>query len=171
MGPFETGSRAALIFVFGLALLGKAKDRAAFDAFAQTLPSFGLPAGLPSRPAAAAVLLLEGAAVLLLVLAPLAGALASLASLALFTGGLAWAVRRGRPVSCRCFGASVSPVGPSQLWRNGSLLALTLVLLGHLLAPGAPAPLPQRLLALAVGGTAGLLVSRWDDLAYLVHGA
>lgn len=40
-----------------------------------------------------------------------------------FTVAIVVALRRGRRVPCRCFGASAVPVGPGHLARNAVLLA------------------------------------------------
>ena len=86
--------------------------------------------GVP-RPRAAAWLvpIVELMTAAALVLRPSIGASAAFALLAGFTVFLGGVVRRGAPVSCRCFGTgSDRPVSERTLGRNGLLMAMALVI-------------------------------------------
>jgi len=167
MDVLALGCRAALIVVFGLAVAGKLRGRASWDAFVVSLAALGVPSSWPAAPAAAAIVGLEAVAVLLLVAVPAPGLALAAGLLAVFTAALGLALRRGVRTPCRCFGASERPLGPAHLARNGILLALAVGgVAGATLSPGLPG-LQASISALLVGGTAGLLVARWDDLLFL----
>ncbi len=172
MDVLELGCRAALIVVFGLAIAGKIRSRASWDAFVQTLGAFGAPRSLPRAPAAAAIVGLEAAAAACLVASPALGHALALGLLAMFTAALGLALRRGERAPCRCFGASERPIGPGHLARNAALLAVALAGLGARLtgSPGA-AGLQETIAALLVGGVVGFLITRWDDLLFLFSAA
>lgn len=114
--------RLVLSAVFATAGVAKLTDptgtqRAAAD--------FGLPR--PVAPVLARVLPVVEIATALALLVPrwsLAGALAAMALLGVFTLGIAWSLSRGRTPNCQCFGQlHSSPVGLATLARNGVLLA------------------------------------------------
>ncbi|WP_244224336.1 MauE/DoxX family redox-associated membrane protein [Corallococcus sicarius] len=168
MSAVDWGCRLLLAVVFALAAGSKARSRESFKDFTRTLGSFGVPKALAGAPLAAAVVLAEALCVLLLLAAAPAGYALALMLLGGFTLGLVRAWRGAAPVSCRCFGASATPVGPGHLVRNGLLLSVgVLGALGH---QAGPAPLEAALLAGAVGGLAGVFVTRWDDLVFLLRG-
>lgn len=168
MDVLELCCRAALIVVFGLAIAGKVRGRASWDAFVQTLGAFGVPSSWPKAPAAAAIVGLEAAVAAALVASPAPGYAAALGLLAMFTAALGLAMRRGQRAPCRCFGASERPIGPAHLARNVALLAVAAAGLGARLtgSPGAVG-LQETIAALLVGGTVGFLITRWDDLLFL----
>ncbi|TNV46953.1 hypothetical protein FH620_41895, partial [Corallococcus exiguus] len=116
-----------LAMVFALAALGKARGRKPFEDFIQTLKSFGLPRALAGAPLAATLILAEAASALLLLVGMGAGYVLALLLLVGFTLGIAWVIRRGKKVACRCFGASNAPVSAAHLVRNGLLLTITVV--------------------------------------------
>ncbi|GAB3976601.1 MauE/DoxX family redox-associated membrane protein [Plantactinospora veratri] len=106
-------SRWLLVLVFLASAGSKLRGRASFRAFADSLRAMAL---LPSRvvgPVAVAVTTAEAAVPVLLVPLPVAGlttvgfALAA-ALLAAFTVAVAAVLRRGTPVSCRCFGEAAA---------------------------------------------------------------
>lgn len=168
MSAVDWGCRLMLAVVFALAVGSKVWGRESFEDFVQTLGRFGLP---KSWPLAAAVALAEALCVVLLLAAAGAGYALALAMLGGFTLGLVRVVRGGAAVSCRCFGASNTPVGTAHLVRNGLLLAVgVLGAFSHRAAAALPATLEVALLAGAVGGVAGLFVTRWDDLVFLIRG-
>lgn len=126
-----------LLLVFGAAAVGKVRTSASFAAFADAVVVLGR---VPVRRAGAvakAIVALEAATALLLLIPPLrsTGLLLATVLLAAFTTVVARALRLRAPVSCRCFGGSAGPVGPPQLTRNALLL---LGVLGA--APGALDP-------------------------------
>jgi thiol-disulfide isomerase/thioredoxin len=124
-------------FIIGVQLL-----LAGVFAFAGVAKLFDLPGsrramvdfGVPERAAPLAGLLLplaELATAAALVLNPSArwGAIAALALLLAFSGGIANAMVRGRAPDCNCFGQVHSaPVGPWTLARNAVLAGLALIL-------------------------------------------
>jgi hypothetical protein len=171
MTALALGCRAMLAVVMFAAVAGKLRRRD-FALFVDALRGFGVPAALarvPPRARAGAVVALEAAAAVLLVVAPAAGLVLSLGLIAMFTVVLRSAVRNGREVACRCFGASTAPVGVAHLVRNGLLLAVIGAgVAATALAAGAEVAPPERLAAIALGVLAGAAVTRWDDLVYLV---
>ncbi|GAA2235354.1 hypothetical protein GCM10010232_22600 [Streptomyces amakusaensis] len=161
-----------LFGVFAVALVGKARGRAAFQEFAASITALRLLPARVSRAAAVLVTAVEAAVVVLLVPSStvLAGfALAVLLLLAL-TGGIVLALRRGRSAPCRCFGASVTPLGPVHVVRN---LLLAVAGAGGLtaMAAGASAGWPPHpggsLIAAVSAAVVLLLVVRLDDLTAL----
>jgi hypothetical protein len=159
-----------LATVFALAALGKARGRKPFEEFIQTLEHFGFPRSLAGAPLAAALILAEAASALLLGAGAVAGYVLALALLGGFTLGIAWVMRNGGKVACRCFGASNAPVGVAHLVRNGLLLTVTVVgAVSHQAAPGGLA-VGMGVIAGTVGVLAGLFVTRWDDLVFLLRG-
>jgi len=172
MDVLDLGCRAALIVVFGLAVAGKIRNRASWDAFAQSLAATGVPSSWPKAPAAAAIVALEAAAAAFLVTWPAAGYPLAVGLLVIFTGALGLALLRGETAPCRCFGASERPIGPAHLARNGALLAVAIAGVGAtLLDSKGAAGLQSSIAALLVGGMAGLLITRWDDLLFLFTAA
>ncbi|NNB84689.1 hypothetical protein HJC10_24100 [Corallococcus exiguus] len=159
-----------LAMVFALAALGKARGRKPFEDFIQTLKSFGLPRALAGAPLAATLILAEAASALLLLVGMGAGYVLALLLLVGFTLGIAWVIRQGKKVACRCFGASNAPVSAAHLVRNGLLLTITVVgAVSHEAASGGLA-VGMGVIAGTVGALAGLFVTRWDDLVFLFRG-
>ena len=171
MTALALGCRAMLAVVMGAAAASKLRRRG-FASFVEALLGFGVPAALArGSPAglARAIVALEAAAAVLLLIAPAAGLALALALVAAFTVALYRVVRSGREVACRCFGASMAPVGVAHLVRNAVLLAVIGAgVAATVLAAGAAVAPPARLAAIALGALAGAAVTRWDDLAYLV---
>ncbi len=90
------------------------------------LRAFGVPRRA-ARPLAAALPIVEFAiaAVLLPTRTAVAGALAAVGLLVVFTGAVAHQLARGRRPDCNCFGRlQTKPIGPSTLVRNVVLLGL-----------------------------------------------
>lgn len=169
MNAVDIGCRWLVMVVLALAALSKAWGRRPFEDFIQTLERFGFPRSWAGAPLAAGVIAAEALSALLLLLAPREGTVAALVLLGGFTVGLARVWRRGDAVSCRCFGASNTPVGAAHLVRNG--LLLTVLVTGSLARQaGAADPSPEwmRVLAGVFGALAGILVTRWDDLLFLL---
>ncbi|MBE3008899.1 methylamine utilization protein MauE [Microbispora sp. NEAU-D428] len=107
--------------VFLTSAVSKLRGRAAYEEF--TVATRAL-ARLPARPVAALVVAAEIAVAPLLAWPPtvLAGFCVALGLLLAFTVAIVVALRRGRRVPCRCFGASAVPVGPGHLARNAVLI-------------------------------------------------
>ncbi|WP_354645353.1 MauE/DoxX family redox-associated membrane protein [Kitasatospora camelliae] len=170
MSVLVLGCRALLAVVFVVAVAGKARSRASVAAFTASLADFRwLPARLRS-PVAVGTLTAEAAAVVLLAVAARAGAAAVLALLSVFTVAT---LRAGRAADCGCFtsgraasGRAASGAG-AFLGRNALLAVAALAVVSGPDRPVAPAPGAVAVLA---GAAVGLLVTRWDDLAYLLRG-
>lgn len=163
MPILEALCRGAVFSVFAIALAGKlAAPAAARDAVA----GFGVPW---PRLGAALLLAGEACALVLLLVAPVAGYALVLALLVAFVAAMVRALRAGSRVSCKCFGASERPIGAAHLVRNALLIALaTTGLVAAALA--GTAPTATWALAAVLGAALGAVITRWDDLAYLVAG-
>jgi hypothetical protein len=169
LNAVDLGCRWMLVVVLALAALGKARGRRPFEDFIQTLAGFGFPRALAGAPLAVAVIAAEALSALLLLALPLAGYGAALLLLGGFTVGLVRVWRRGEAVSCRCFGASHTPVGVAHVVRNGLLLAvLVLGAVAHQAGAGRSLAVELSVLAGALGALAGFFVTRWDDLVFLL---
>ncbi|MEU0563638.1 MauE/DoxX family redox-associated membrane protein [Dactylosporangium sp. NPDC006015] len=148
MSYLSLGLLAALCCVFAASAWSKLRSRAAQQAFASSLRPVPLvPArhvgavAMAATVAEAGLVLGLGAAVaaiaagwpaarpLTVVMLALTGVL-----LAVFTTGVALAVRRGTRARCACFGAAERPLSARHLVRNGLLLAATAAAAG----PGRP---------------------------------
>jgi hypothetical protein len=155
--------RVLVALTFAVAAGGKVRR---FGAFAASLaPLSARPRNW--RPVAALVVAAEAATVVLVAVPPVAAAGLALAAalLACFCVGIAVALRRGRRVTCRCFGAAGGPLGRTHLVRNGLLLAAAASALPRATVP---APLAGSLPAVLVGAFLALLVIHWDELAGLL---
>jgi len=163
--------RTLLLGVFVAALAGKIRRRSTYRDFAKWVGTLGLVPRRLTAIAAASATAAEAAAVALLALpstVPVGFALAA-ALLAVFTAGVALAIRRGRRAPCHCFGASKTPLGAVHVVRNAVLLAvgcagLTLSTVGD---PDPAIHLAGVLLAVTVALLALLPVLRLDDLMAL----
>jgi uncharacterized membrane protein YphA (DoxX/SURF4 family) len=128
--------RAVLAGVFILSVVGKARGRGAFTAFAGAVRRIG---GVPDRlaaPAAAVVIVLETGIVVLLAVpgTGTAGFVAAGVALLTFTVVLTAALRRGTTGPCRCFGVADEPIAWRHVWRNAALTGCAAA--GAVLAPG-----------------------------------
>lgn len=107
--------------VFLMSAVSKLRGRAAYEEFTAATRAL---VRLPSRLVAALVVAAEIAVAPLLAWRPttLAGFGVALGLLVAFTAAIVVALRRGRRVPCRCFGASAVPVGAGHLARNAVLI-------------------------------------------------
>jgi hypothetical protein len=118
--------RGLIGLVFAVAVAGKVRGPAAYREFASWLAA--LPVPLARNRALPAILVAAEAAIVLLVAVPVgpaaatAGLALAAACLAVMTAGTVAIVRRGARVSCRCFGASQTPLGARHLVRDAILL-------------------------------------------------
>jgi len=150
--------------VFATSAASKLRGRAAFAEFVTATARIGGFRPDQARPMAMVVAGAEAAIVLGFITAALAASrvLAGLATagsallLAVFTGAIVRAMRRGAAVPCRCFGASKTPLGRRHLVRNAVLLVAAALGLATALAAGS-APVHPAGLAVAAG--AGVLVA------------
>ncbi len=141
------GTTAAVVLavVFALSALAKIRDpRSTAKAFEAI--------GVPNPESASRLLPLpELAIVVLLLVAPAAGAIAVLVLLAFFTTFLVGRIRAGVVAPCACFGAaSIRPISWLTVFRNLGLALLALVALTTL----RPAVPTLADVALVVGATA-----------------
>ncbi|SEG98045.1 hypothetical protein SAMN05444920_111168 [Nonomuraea solani] len=172
-----------LAAVFAIALAGKVRGRAAFDAYVSSIVALEILPRRVSVAAANALLAAEAVVIVLLALpwtVPL-GFAAAAGTLAAMIGGILVALRRGRRAPCRCFGASVTPLGRVHVVRNLVLAAAGGAGLAAWATAGAggaglaawavagpDAPHPAGVvIALVAAGVSALLVVRLDDLMEL----
>jgi peroxiredoxin/uncharacterized membrane protein YphA (DoxX/SURF4 family) len=170
VGSFLLGIRVVLAAVFAVAGTAKLLDR---PGTRRSLSEFGVPSG--ALPVAALLLpLLELATAVALIPPGSArwGALAALALLLGFIGGIANALARGEAPDCHCFGQVHSaPAGRGTLLRNAVLAALAAVVVlegpGPSITDWVSARTPAELVAVAVGAAAialaGLALRLWLD--------
>ncbi|MET8281755.1 MauE/DoxX family redox-associated membrane protein [Micromonospora sp. NPDC005174] len=122
------GVRCLLVMVFLTAVVGKVAPRGGFGLFVASIRDMRLlPVGL-ARPTALLVLAAE-CSVCVLLASPAAGVASiglGLATLLLIglTAAVVLVNRRVDAVSCRCFGASSSPLGARHVFRNAFLTVL-----------------------------------------------
>ncbi|MEV4412271.1 MauE/DoxX family redox-associated membrane protein [Catellatospora sp. NPDC049609] len=172
--PALAACRALLGVVFAVAALGKLRGRDRFAAFAATLTELPWLPARWHRTVAVAVVSVEIAVAVLLTAPPTvpAGFVLAAGTLAVFTTAVAHALRAGRALRCQCFGTDAGTMGTPQLVRNGVLL--TVASCGAVLAVlpgGTAADQAATVSAAAAGALAGLVLTRWDDLVYLVRPA
>ncbi|MEV5504764.1 MauE/DoxX family redox-associated membrane protein [Nonomuraea fuscirosea] len=152
-----------LATVFVVSAYSKLRSRAALRSFAATLGSLPGPIRFP---AALATAIVEVVAAAGLVVLPRAGLAAGGVLLVAFSTWIAVSLRGGRREPCRCFGASVTPLGPVHLVRNGLLLLV--VGLGAAAAfTGGPVTVAGLALAVPAGLVGAVLLIAFDDLADL----
>ena len=175
-------TRAALVLVFGLAVVGKLRSRRHYLSFVESLRPFVPARFVSARPAsaivsarpasavlsasAASMLTAEFACAVLLALPATSRLSHWLAAvlLAVVTGAAGWAVAARRPAACQCFGGTARPLGRVHVIRNS--LLLTLAVIGGLVDDG-PMHAGGVVLAVAAGAVGALLLIRMDDLLAL----
>ncbi len=164
------GLRGLLFAVFAVSVGGKLRSRAAFAAFGSAAGELTAVGRRFVPLSAAAVIVSELAVLAGLGFSSEVGIGFGLAAgvLAVFTGVLGTAVLQRRRVRCRCFGADGAVVGVRHLVRNGLLVGIAV--LGLFAGKAEPRHAGGFALAVAAGLVAGLILSRWDDLAYLMMG-
>jgi hypothetical protein len=167
MTTLEMSCRLALALVFLIAATSKTVRRGGLDGFARAIQGFGIPKRRVVV-VAAVVVAVEVSIMVLLALLPAIGYLVALFLLSGFTAVITRALRHGRSVACRCFGASETPISRSTVVRNAVLAVLAVAgLICRCMMPPAPIISPPWLAAL-IGLIAGLLLTRWDDLTFLI---
>lgn len=168
MFSVELFFRAFLFGVFLFAVLGKARGRAAFEEFARSIQGLKLTPRKWSAHLAALVVAAEAGVVVLLAVPGTVVAGFGLAAVLLIgmTGAIVVAIGKGRQAPCRCFGASVTPLGTAHVVRNLILLAAGAGGLAFAGSTGGAQPGPL-VLALAAAAVGVLLVVRADDLMAL----
>jgi peptidoglycan/LPS O-acetylase OafA/YrhL len=128
-------SDLALLFTFATALSSKVRSRSAFDAFAAGLREFGVRRRAQRRRLAAAVVLAEAVAIVLLVLpmqVPVeARELPAVLLLLVFSVAVGRVAARRGTVACHCFGSG-GPTRPgTHLVANLTLIALAVITMVH----------------------------------------
>ncbi|MFJ9588651.1 MauE/DoxX family redox-associated membrane protein [Streptomyces acidicola] len=172
MNYFAYGVRGLLTAVFLIAVVGKVGRAGAFSAFADSLRPLAAVSGAAVRAVALAVVAVEGAVCLALILpytpATQAGLLAATALLAVFTVVIARSVGRGTTVRCRCFGRSAAPLGRAHVVRNGLLASVAGVGAAAVVTgPAGGSDLGMATVAWCTGVIAGGLVTVVEDLVSL----
>jgi hypothetical protein len=84
--------------------------------------------------------------------------------LAVFTATQLLALRRGRTVTCACFGRADTPVSRTGIVRNAVLIALGLL---GALTTDRPGTTALALVCAIAGGVAGLIVASLEDIVSL----
>ncbi len=155
-------------------MIGKLRGRAAFREFAATTRVLLIASSPVSRISHATARVVGGAvvaaeaSVVLLLLVPGAGRIGlglAMVLMAAFGHGIAAAIRRGVRTSCRCFGASSTPLGARHLVRNAALFLVAAT--GLLIGPVGDADLAGLVVAGGAAAVLALLVVRLDDLVDL----
>ena len=170
VGSFLLGIRVVLAAVFAVAGTAKLLDR---PGTRRSLSDFGVPSR--TLPVAALLLPLLELATAVALIPPASarwGAVAALALLLAFIGGIANALARGEAPDCHCFGQVHSaPAGRGTLVRNAVLAALAAIVVVEGPGPSIPdwvsARTPAELVAVAAGAAAialaGLALRLWSD--------
>jgi hypothetical protein len=168
--------RCLIGLLFGVSAFSKVRDSVAFAEFttstrtllAGALPGHG-PHAMVERWLPSAVVLAEATVVALVAVPASVRFGFGLASVLLagFTLAIAVAIRRSVRTTCRCFGASTTPLGASHLVRNGVLLLVALT--GLTVGPGELARVDRAALIMTVGlaAIAVVVIARLDDLVAL----
>ncbi|MEV4176854.1 MauE/DoxX family redox-associated membrane protein [Nonomuraea sp. NPDC049709] len=157
-------SQALLATVFVVSAYSKLRSRAALQSFAATLRLLPGPARFPAAGATAAM---EVVTAVTLIVFPPAGLAAGGLLLIAFSTWIAVSLRRGQREACQCFGASVTPLGPVHLVRNGLLLLVIALGSVALMSPGGPVTVAGLALAVPVGLVGAILLIVFDDIADL----
>ncbi|OLF14208.1 hypothetical protein BLA60_03445 [Actinophytocola xinjiangensis] len=173
MQYWTIGVHSAVGVIFLVSSVSKVRNRAAFDSFVDSVRTMRLLGPAWSLPVAVAVVATEFLIWVLLAiparLVSAAGLVLAAGLLLVLAGAIAVAVRRGVRAPCRCFGGSVSPLGPWQAVRN---VVLASAALGAAMTGLTPGPTQPAGVAVAVvaGVVLGYLVAVSDDLIELFAG-
>lgn len=162
----DVACRFTIALVFVVSAASKLRAGADLDTFARSLRLFRLLPARWVRPVAVAVVLGE-LVVPPLVLVPAtapAGFLVAVVLLAVFSAAIAWVIRNGEVVTCRCFGPSDIPFSRRHLVRNGLLLVVALTGVASF---GGPLHLGGGALAGLSGVAGGLILINFDEIVDL----
>lgn len=168
---FLVYAELVVVVVFSAAVTGKTRNAEAFRGFRESLVRMRLAYGVRATMLAVAVPAVEITVAGLTVVPATApvGLMSAAGLLAVFSWAIAREVRAGTGVSCRCFGAGVSPLSRVHLLRN--LLLILVAVAGaadaYLLdgvRPDAPTILVAAFAAVATAAT----LIRLDDVAALM---
>ena len=170
VGSFLLGIRVVLAAVFAVAGVAKLLDQ---PGTRRSLSDFGVPDR--TLPVAALLLPLVELATAATLIPPASarwGAVAAMALLLAFIGGIAHALARGEAPDCHCFGQVASaPAGRATLVRNAVLAVLAAIVVVEGPGPSIPdwvsARTPAELVAVAAGAAtialAMLALRLWSD--------
>jgi hypothetical protein len=165
------GIRAALATTLAVSLVAKLLPRAAFADFERAVGAMVRPlrAHTTAGAVAAAVAELVCVALLIVPAATAPGLALALALLGFYTILIVDVLRREQDIACHCFGSDATPVSRTHLVRNGSLMAFAIA--GLVLSGGRPQAgrASAEVLSVVAGAVCGVIVSRWDDLDFLVR--
>jgi hypothetical protein len=166
--------RMVMGLVFATSAISKLRGRGAFDEFATTTRLL-LVAASPrrlvsdsgSRRVGGAVIAAEASVPLLLLVPGLSrfGLGVAMFLLTLFGLGIVVAMRRRVRTTCRCFGASSTPLGKRHLIRNTILFVVAAAGLGA--GPAGHADLAALAVVAGSAVVAAVLVVRFDDVIEL----
>jgi len=166
----ELGCRIALGFVFLAAFVSKTRSREGFVGFRDAVAAVGV-SGRRALPAAVGIAGSEITVVILLLVPSTVGegygvAILSLLVFAVVTSAT---MARGLQVPCMCFGSTGNYLSRGHLLRNAILFTVaTIGLVLHTRYPQPPIGWPAVITAL-VGVVTGLLITRWDDISFLLE--
>ncbi|MER5784000.1 MauE/DoxX family redox-associated membrane protein [Streptomyces mobaraensis] len=170
----EIGLRCLLGLVFLVSSVSKMSRRGSFRSFKGSLLDTGLLSRSLAGPAAVCVVTGEIAIWVSLAIplesAGIFGFGLSAGMLAVFAVGILMTVRRGVGVPCRCFGASVTPLGMRHVGRNLLLAAGGVCGIVSVTSPGQVATAGAALAA-CCGVVLGGLVAVLDDIFELFRPA
>jgi hypothetical protein len=164
--------RGVLALVFVISSVSKLRGTA-FRAFVSSLRRLPVVPDRWARLVAVVVVATEVAIPLLLAMQAMALAGFALAAslLTAFAVGIAVSVRKGAPVSCRCFGPSDTPLGARHVVRNTILIAVAVTGSLAMVAGGPPDLHPAlTVIALTAAACVAALIVRFDDLVELFAG-
>jgi uncharacterized membrane protein YphA (DoxX/SURF4 family) len=168
----DVAGRLLIGVVFAVAVVSKVASRDAFRAFVRSLQQMDV---LPLRsvPAAARVSVATEATIVTLLAVPLrwtaaAGFALAAGLLAIFAAAIRRSVRRGNRAPCRCFGASVTPLGRHHVVRNLLLAGAALVGLTGAVGRG-HADVAGGFVAAGAGAVVGIAMIAYDDIAALLR--
>jgi uncharacterized membrane protein YphA (DoxX/SURF4 family) len=164
MRYLELSCRMLLLAVFLASVVSKVWNRRSFQEFTRTVAELRRWSEPLARRFAGGTIALELTVVALLVVPASAryGSGLAVAALAAFTWVLFRAVSGGTRASCRCFGASDSPIGWLHVARNLVLIAVGVA--GVLIGPGSVSPAGAGV-AVVGAWLAAVAVVFLDDLA------
>jgi hypothetical protein len=171
MSNVVLGCRALLVGVFLISLLSKVRGKRAYADFRRSVVGWRVLSRRRSALAAAIAVAGEAAAVMLLALpwTRWVGFVVGAGLLAVFTIAIVMVLRRGQAATCRCFGASSTPLNPTHVIRNLGLSGVCVAgAIGAAVSSGRAPDLAGSALALATAAVALLFVVRFDDVVALL---
>ncbi|MFI6258618.1 MauE/DoxX family redox-associated membrane protein [Micromonospora zamorensis] len=172
MRYLEVACRLLLVTVFVVAVYTKVSGMPAWLSFVDSLRQLDPVSTNVARPAAILTVTVE-VLVTLLLLVPVRrvgeiGFVLAAGLLVAFTIVIALAVAKGTRATCRCFGASTTPLGWPHILRNLTLLVVALLGLAGASAPESLG-VSGALLAGVGGLVLGVLVTVIEDIVALIR--